>query len=197
MAAQLNPAPTHSWEPQAGEPTLVSEAGLLERLSRHGVRHYVVPIGGSGTADVVRYGNGTEVNVDNIVLHARRRRCYIAEEALVIRRASLSCDTVFSEEHSPPIAFTRPQLTLVCVPCGMRFTVDVRGGVRNQGLHGLFRPGALTAACGLRPEDFAQASIRCGRGRPGRTAVSRQRTAVAGAASLLVGSHKCSCRCQK
>lgn len=36
----------------------------------------------------------------------------------------------------------------------MRFAVDVRGGVRNQGLHGLFRPGALTAAYGLRPEDF-------------------------------------------
>jgi hypothetical protein len=88
-----------------------------------------------------------------------RRRRYIAEEALVIRRASLSCDTVFSEEHSPPIAFTRPELTLVCVPCGMRFTVDVRGGVRNPGLHGLFRPGALTAA------DLAAQPSR-GKGRP-------------------------------
>ena len=171
MAPEPNPAPTQWWEPQASEPTLVSEArlpldhdaaafrrgeeaGLLKRFSRHGVRYLVAPTGGSGTSDVVRYGNGIEVNVNNIVLRALRRRRYIADEALVILRASLSCDTVFTEENSPPIAFTRPELTLVCVPCGMRYTVDVRGGVRNQGLHGLFRPGALTAAYGLRPEDF-------------------------------------------
>jgi AraC-like DNA-binding protein len=126
----------------------------LKRFSRHGVRYFVAPTGGSGTADVVRYGNGIEVNVNNIVLHAPRRRRYFADEAMVLLRASLSCDTVFKEENSPPVVFNRPELTLVCVPSGMRYTVDARGGVRNQGVHGLFMPAALTDAYGLRPGDF-------------------------------------------
>lgn len=171
MTPAPHSAPAHWWETCASEPILLSEArlpldhdaeafrrgeaaGLLKRFSRQGVRHYVAPAAGSGTADVVRYGNGVEVNVTNIVLSSPRRHSYIADEAMVMLRASLSCDVVLKEENSPPIVFNRPELTLVCAPVGMRFTVAGRSGARNQGVNGLFRPDALTEAYGLQPDDF-------------------------------------------
>lgn len=164
-------APAHWWDPCTSEPILLSEArlpldhdaeafrrgeaaGLLKRFSRQGVRHYVVPGSGSGMADVVRYGNGVEVNVNNVVFGPLRRHRYIADEAMVMLRASLSCDVVLKEENSPPMVFNRPELTLVCVPFGMRFTMDGRSGSRNQGVNGLFRADALTEAYGLQPDDF-------------------------------------------
>ncbi len=128
--------------------------GLLKRFSRQGVRSFLAPIGGSGGADVVRYGNGVEVNVNNFVLPSLRRRSYVVDEPLIILRASLSCHAVFKEAQSPPVVFNRPELTLVCVPKGMHITVDSQGGVRQQGMNGLFRPSALTEAYGLQPHDL-------------------------------------------
>jgi AraC-like DNA-binding protein len=52
------------------------------------------------------------------------------------------------------VVFNRPELTLVCVPKGMHITVDSQGGVRQQGMNGLFRPSALTEAYGLQPHDL-------------------------------------------
>ncbi len=129
-------------------------AGLLKRFSRHGVRAFMAPIGGSGVADVVRFGNGVEVNVINLVLPTLRRRSYIADEAMILLRASLSCDAVFKAAHTAPVVFNRPELTLVCVPSGMHITVDGQGGVRQQGMNGFFRPAALTEAYGLLPGDL-------------------------------------------
>ena len=97
-------------------------AGLLKRFSHHGVRAFMAPIGGSGVADVVRFGNGVEVNVINLVLPTLRRRSYIADEAMILLRASLSCDAVFKAAHTAPVVFNRPELTLVCVPSGMHIT---------------------------------------------------------------------------
>lgn len=129
-------------------------SGLLKRFARRGVRMFLSAIGGSGVADVVRYDNGVEVDVNNFVLPALRRRTYLADEPLILLRASLSCDVIFKETQSPPIVFNRPELTLVCMPRGMNITVDGRGGVRQQGVNGIFRPSALTQAYGLTPEDL-------------------------------------------
>jgi hypothetical protein len=167
------PAPhtAHWWAMHVDEPTRTSDArygldaeteafsrdeasGLLKRFSRHGVRMFLGAIGGSGVADVVRYDNGVEVDVNNFVLPALRRRTYLADEPLILLRASLSCDVVFKESQSPPIVFNRPELTLVCMPSGMHITVDGKGGVRQQGVNGIFRPSALTQAYGLKPEDL-------------------------------------------
>jgi AraC-like DNA-binding protein len=165
------PRPATWWAMYADEPTRTSDArfeldfdseefyrgeasGLLRRFSRHGVRLFLGAIGGSGVADVVRFENGVEVDVNNFVLPALRRRIYLADEPLILLRASLSCDVVFKEAQSPPIVFNRPELTLVCMPTGMHITVDGLGGVRHQGINGIFRPSALTQAYGLKAADL-------------------------------------------
>lgn len=131
--------------------------GLLRRFARNGTRLYLSAVGGSGTSDVVRLPHGVEVDVNNFVLSAMRRRTYIADVPLIILRASLSCDVVFrSEQHPQPIEFNRPELTLMCMPRGMEIVVDARGGVRQQGVNGIFRPSALTKAYGLQPTDLPE-----------------------------------------
>lgn len=165
------PKSGHWWAMHGDTPTRTSDArygldaeteafrrdeasGLLKRFSRQGVRMFLSAIGGTGVADVVRYDNGVEVDVNNFVLPALRRRTYLADEPLILLRASLSCDVVFKEAKSPPIIFNRPELTLVCMPKGMHITVDGQGGVRQQGVNGIFRPKALTQAYGLKLEDL-------------------------------------------
>lgn len=131
--------------------------GLLRRFARNGTRLYLGALGGSGTSDVVRLPHGVEVDVNNFVLPAMRRRTYLADVPLIILRASLNCDVVFrSEQHPQPIEFNRPELTLMCMPRGMEIVVDARGGVRQQGVNGIFRPSALTKAYGLKPTDLPE-----------------------------------------
>lgn len=129
-------------------------SGLLKRFARRGVRMHLGAIGGSGVADVVRYDNGVEIDVNNFVLPAMRRRVYLADEPLILLRASLSCDVVFKQSESSPILFNRPELTLVCMPKGMEITVDGMGGVRQQGVNGIFRSSALVDAYGLSRTDL-------------------------------------------
>lgn len=131
-------------------------SGLLRRFCRRGVRMHLSAIGGSGVSDVVRYDNGVEIDVNNFVLPSLRRRVYLADEPLILLRASLSCDVVFKQAQSPPIFFNRPELTLVCMPRGMEITVDGIGGVRQQGVNGIFRSSALVDAYGLSRDDVPQ-----------------------------------------
>ena len=132
----------------------VEDSGLLKRFSRQGVRIHHNAIGGTGVADVVRYDNGVEINVNNFVLPVMRRRIYLADQPLILLRASLSCDVRHQEGTSPPIIFNRPELTLVCMPKGMQITVDGKGGVRQQGVNGIFRSSALADAYGLQRQDL-------------------------------------------
>jgi AraC-like DNA-binding protein len=86
-----------------------------------------------------------------------RRRTYIADVPLIVLRASLSCDVVFrSDAHKQSIEFNRPELTLMCMPRGMEIVVDARGGVRHQGVNGIFKPAALIKAFGLQPADLPE-----------------------------------------
>jgi AraC-like DNA-binding protein len=129
-------------------------SGLVRRISRNGARFFFGALGGSGIADVVRFNGGVEINVNNFVLPALRRRSYDADEPLIMLRASLCCDVIFTVEGAPPMVFDRPELTLVCVPKGRRLTVDGQGGVRQQGVNGIFRSSAFAAAYGLEREDL-------------------------------------------
>jgi AraC-like DNA-binding protein len=130
--------------------------GVLKRFARNGTRLLLGPIGGQGCADVVRLPHGIEVDVNNFVLPTMRRRTYLADEPLVMLRASLSCDVIFSVDGRPPMVFNRPELTLICVPQGMQLTVDGRGGVRQQSINGIFLPSAFADAYGLRRDDLPQ-----------------------------------------
>jgi len=167
------PEPASWWTMQDDKPTKTSDSrfdldfnseafrsgeasGLLKRFSRQGVRMHLNAIGGTGVADVVRYDNGVEIDVNNFVLPALRRRIYLADEPLILLRASLSCDVLFVEANSPPIIFNRPELTLVCMPKGMQITVDGKGGVRHQGVNGIFGSSALADAYGLQRQDLPQ-----------------------------------------
>jgi AraC-like DNA-binding protein len=164
-------APIYWWDQHADQPTGVSlgqheldftseafrrheASGLLRRFSRQGVRMFHSLTGGSGVTDVVRYDNGIEINVNNFVLPALRRRVHLADEPLILLRASLSCDVVFKQAQSPAIVCNRPELTLVYLPKGMQITVDAPGGVRQQGMNGYFRLSTLADAYDLRREDL-------------------------------------------
>lgn len=131
-------------------------SGLLKRFARNGIRVYLNAIGGSGVSDVVRLKHGVEIDVNNFVLPAMRRRIYIADESLILLRASLACDVVFRQAQSPPIEFNRPELTMMCMPKGMEIVVDARGGVRQQGVNGIFRPATLAKAYELQAQDLPE-----------------------------------------
>ncbi len=130
--------------------------GLLKRFARNGIRMYLQAIGGSGIADVIRLKHGVEIDVNNFVLPTMRRRVYLADESLILLRASLACDVVFQQAQSSPIEFNRPELTMMCMPKGMQIVVDARGGVRQQGVNGIFRPSALAKAYGLQTQDLPE-----------------------------------------
>jgi AraC-like DNA-binding protein len=173
MASTAAPASPTWWNQQAAVESRFSESaapldfddpafirsrdeGLVKRISRHGARFFFAPLGGSGIADVVRFPGGVEINVNNFVLPALRRREYIADELLVMLRASLACDVVFRVDGAEPMVFDRPELTLICAPKGLRITVEGRGGVRHQGVNGIFRAGAFASAYGLEAGDLPE-----------------------------------------
>lgn len=134
-------------------------AGVLKQISRNGARMLFSKLGpkGSGTADVVRFAEGVEINVVNGVLPTLRRSTYSAEEPLIMLRASLCCDVVFRVQGAEPMNFNRPELTLVCLPTGMHLTVDAMGGVRQQGVMGYFPPPSFASAYGLKMDDLPTA----------------------------------------
>ena len=130
--------------------------GLVERFARHGLRTYVRAVGGSGVVDRVRPHRGVEISVVNCVLPEMDRRAYEADEGLLMLYASLSCDMAYRIDGQPTVVMNRPELTLVTIPPGMTFTIDVQGGVRQQRLFALFRHAALASILNLQPERLPQ-----------------------------------------
>jgi len=130
--------------------------GLVERFARQGLRTYVRAVGGSGVVDRVRPQRGVEISVVNCVLPELDRRAYEADEGLLMLYASLSCDMAYRIEGQPTVVMNRPELTLVSIPRGLPFTIDVQGGVRQQRLFALFRHAALASTLNLEPERLPQ-----------------------------------------
>ncbi|MDN3921473.1 helix-turn-helix transcriptional regulator [Roseateles violae] len=144
--------------------------GRAKRISRNGARFFFDAVGGSGITDVVRFAGGVEINVNNFVLPTLRRRHYIADETLILLRASLACDARFHVQGAPTMVFDHPELTLICLPRGVKLTVDGQPGVRQQGVNGIFRLGAFADVYGLQAADLPpvlRAAME-GSGTPGR-----------------------------
>ncbi|MDN3923200.1 helix-turn-helix domain-containing protein [Roseateles violae] len=147
-----------------------AERGVFKRFARRGVRVFFGGIGGSGSTDICRYDGGVEISVNNCVLPTLRRRVTDADEALIFLRATLCCDTIYRVEGMAPMVFNRPELTMVCLPKGVKLTIDGRGGCRQQGILGIFPPSALSEIFELSPQDLPPLlrAATLGEGSPGR-----------------------------
>ncbi|WP_088279062.1 AraC family transcriptional regulator [Ideonella sp. A 288] len=126
----------------------------FKRFARQGVRTLHAHEGGSGTSDTVRLDQDLLLTVINCVLPRTTRWRYDTDEALIMLRASLCCDVAFEVGSSAQLVFNRPEVTLVCLPKGRPQTVDIAGGVRQQGLVAIFRASAFAARYGLLPGDL-------------------------------------------
>jgi AraC-like DNA-binding protein len=164
-------AESGAWSPLDFEREASRSAGT-QRFARDGVRTRYGADGGSGSADVVRFGPDVLMSVINCVLPRMARWRYEPEEPLVTLRASLSCDVVFSSEGAPPVVFNRPEVTLVCQPAGLPLTVDISGGSRQQGVVAVFRASSFAARHGLAAEDLPTVmhDALAGKGAGGRIA---------------------------
>jgi AraC-like DNA-binding protein len=130
----------------------------FKRFARNGVRQFLAKAGGSGTADVVRFNdNDVILTVVNCVLPATARWRYDNDEPLIILRASLCCDVTFQVYGAAPMIFNRPEVTLACVPGDRLQTVDIMGGVRQQGMIAVFRAATFALRYGLQTDDLPPA----------------------------------------
>ena len=150
----------------------VSRSSESKRFSRDGVRSLYSAKGGSGAADVVRLGGDLLLSVINCVLPRMARWHYDPDEALILLRASLSCDVVFHGPGLTPLVFNRPEVTLVCLPAGVPLTVDIAGGVRQQGIVAACRASTFAARYGLLAGDLPSVmhDALAGKGAVGRVA---------------------------
>ncbi len=153
MANQASGAADGAWSPLDFEQE-ISRGTESRRFSRDGVRTFYAAMGGSGAADVVRLGGDVLLSVINCVLPRMARWRYEPDEALIMLRASLSCDVVFHYRGAPPLVFNRPEVTLVCQPAGLPLTVDITGGVRQQGIVAVCRASTFAARYGLLADDL-------------------------------------------
>ncbi len=126
----------------------------FRRFARQGVRTLHARTGGTGTSDTVRLDEGVLLTVVNCVLPRTERWRYAPDEALIMLRASLSCDVAFGVGGAAPLVFNRPEVTLVCLPKGRPQTVDIAGGARQQGLVALFRASSFASRYGLQLADL-------------------------------------------
>ncbi len=160
-----------SWSPLDFDQEVL-RSGEGKRFSRDGVRSLYASVGGSGAADVVRLGSDLLLSVINCVLPRMARWHYDPDESLVLLRASLSCDVVFHAPGLAPLVFNRPEVTLVCLPAGLPLTVDITGGVRQQGLVAACRASTFAARYGLLAGDLPSVmrEALAGKGALGRIA---------------------------
>lgn len=131
-------------------------AGTLKRISRNGMRMFPGTVGGSGFVDHVRVQHGIEIRVANYVSLTMARRHFKVDEPVILLRAALSGDQVVTPAGATPMVMNRPELTLMCLPKGVRVTIERPGGVRQQELSGVFAAASFEAAYGLHLEDLPE-----------------------------------------
>jgi len=143
-----------------------------KRFSRDGVRVLYGKPDGAGSADVVRFGREVVLSVLNCVQPRMTRWRYETDEPVVMLRASLSCDVTFRAPALPPLEFTRPEVTLVCLPAGLPLTVDVAGTARQQGIVAVCRASTFASRHGLAASDMPSMMLDAlaGKGAVGRIA---------------------------
>jgi AraC-like DNA-binding protein len=168
--------PSGAWsaldfEQEAFRPT--ADQTEFKRFARNGVRQFLARAGGNGTADVVRFADKDVIlTVVNCVLPASAQWRYDNDEPLIILRASLCCDVTFQVDGAAPMVFNRPEVTLACLPGGRMQTVDIVGGVRQQGVIAVFRASTFAARYDLQFEDLptVMQEVLAGSGAVGRIA---------------------------
>ena len=128
--------------------------GVVKRFARNGVRTFYSAVGGGGTADLIRFDDDVLLSVVNCVLPGPARWRYDTDEPLIMLRASLCCDVAVQVDGAAPMIFNRPEVTLVCMPGGQPLSVDIVGGVRQQGMITVFRAAAFAARYGLQSPDL-------------------------------------------
>jgi AraC-like DNA-binding protein len=79
---------------------------------------------------------------------------YDTAEPLIMLRASLCCDVAFEVGSGAPLVFSRPEVTLVCLPGGRRLSADIAGGARQQGVVAVFRAADFPRRYGLQLADL-------------------------------------------
>lgn len=128
--------------------------GEMRRLSRNTYRMFWSRMGGSGSSDMVWLGDGHAVNVVNCVVSEPTRQSYATNEPLIMLRASLACDLSYAVPGTPPLLFSRPEVTLVHVPAGMALDICITAGARQQGLIAFYRATEFASRYGLRTDDL-------------------------------------------
>jgi AraC-like DNA-binding protein len=132
-----------------------SEAqGEMRQLSRHSYRMFWSRFGGSGTSDMVWLGDGHAVNVVNCTMSELTRQQYATDEPLIMLRASLACDLSYAVPGTPPLLFSRPEVTVVHVPKGMALDIHIIAGARQQGVIAFYRATEFASRYGLQTDDL-------------------------------------------
>lgn len=131
--------------------------GTSRKISRNGVRSIFGNCGGSGSSDEVNIGGDANISVFNVVLPSLARWICETDEPAIMLRASLCCDVTYRVKGIDPIKFNRPEISLLCMPKGHQLMIDIAGGVRQQGIVGVFRAATLASRYGLQDEDLPDA----------------------------------------
>lgn len=127
------------------------------RFARRAARLFYGDMGGSGTADLVRFDDDLVTAVMNCVVpDPTHWTCDIAGP-LVVLHASMGGDVTCRSGAQEEAAFRRPGLTLAILAARQGLALDFAGGVRQQGIISIFRASTFAARFGLHPEDLSPA----------------------------------------
>jgi AraC-like DNA-binding protein len=170
MSSQAVDAADWARSPLDFEQELARSSGGM-RFSRDGVRTLFEKTGGAGTGDIVRFGRDVVMSVLNGAQPRMVRWRYQTDEPTVMLRASLSCDVTFSAPGLAPLEFSRPEVTLVCLPTGLPLTVDV-AATRQQGIVAVCRASTFANRYALQAGDMPPLMLDAlaGKGATGRVA---------------------------
>lgn len=105
--------------------------------------------GGSGTYLRVRVGPSLVVGLVNAVMPEPTRTRYLADQPLLMLRASLSSDCAYTVPGLPTMIFDRPEIVIACVPRGEEIVVDVQGRSRQHSVLLLMNAEEFLPAFGL------------------------------------------------
>jgi AraC-like DNA-binding protein len=108
------------------------ETAGLSALAPDVVKVNYAAFGGSGTYLRVRVGPRLVVGLVNAVMPEPARARYVADQPLLMLRASLSSDCAYTVPGLPKMVFDRPEIVIACVPRGQEIVVDVHGRSRQH-----------------------------------------------------------------
>lgn len=88
--------------------------------------------GGSGTYCRYVLGDGVSVGIGDAVLPEATHQHFLADEPLLMVRASLASDCAYTVPGLPTMIFNRPEVVFAYVPLGSEILIDVNANARQQ-----------------------------------------------------------------